>query len=104
MRTEVFQSITRRAATGVSRRHSLRALGSAALAAVLASPQLGNAKKKGKDCKQKEKQRCNRDRAACRFTVFTSCENPAGCGAALFCCETCSAKGFLACAVAGQAP
>jgi hypothetical protein len=103
MRTQAFDAITRRAATGVSRRGSLLTLGGAALAATLAGPQLGVAKKKkGKDCKKKEKQRCNNDIAACRSTVLINCEEPDGCPEALLCCEDCSASGLLACIIAAQ--
>jgi hypothetical protein len=105
MRTHAFDAITRRAATGVSRRGSLLTLGGAALAATFAGPQLGEAKKKkGQDCKKKEKQRCNNDTAACRTTVFINCQDPAGCPEALLCCEPCSASGFFACLIASLMP
>jgi hypothetical protein len=101
MPTHGIESIARRAAFSVSRRRSLVTLGGAALAAPLASPRLSGAKNRtrGKDCKKKEKQRCNSDIAACKGTVLLSCPDPAGCPAAQFCCEDCSASGFIACLI-----
>jgi hypothetical protein len=99
MSTHAFDTITQRAAVGLSRRSSLLTLGGAALAATIAAPDLSEAKKKkGPDCKKKEKQRCNSDAAACKSTINAICElEPAQCAAVLACCDTCSAAGFLTC-------
>jgi hypothetical protein len=105
MSTHAFDAVTRRAAAGISRRSSLLTLGGAALAATLAGPQLGVAKKKkGKDCKKKEKQRCTNDAAACRTTILINCEDPAGCPEFLPCCDECSANGFLTCFILASQP
>lgn len=97
MRTQAFAAVTRRT--------SLLTLGGAGLAASLAMPQLGDAKKKkGKDCKKKEKQRCSSDAAACKQTVAIACQDPAGCFEESLCCEECSASGFLTCLIAASQP
>lgn len=106
MSTPAFDAVTRRAA-GLSRRGSLLTLGGAALAAGLAVPRLGDAKKKkkkGKDCKKKEQQRCNNDISACETTVLINCQDPEGCPEALLCCQSCSASGFLSCLIASLQP
>jgi hypothetical protein len=106
MSTHAFDAVTRRAAAGRSRRRSLLTLSGAALAATIATPARSEAKqRKGPDCKQKEKQRCNSDAAACKATVNAICElEPAQCAAMLACCETCSARGFLTCFAAAIEP
>lgn len=101
MPTLFFTHLTRRAAAEMTRRHSLRALGGAALAAtVIRQPQRTTARRKrGKTCQQREQQRCQQDFAACLNVVLLNCPTPGACGASLACCETCSATGFIACAV-----
>jgi hypothetical protein len=106
MSTQMFDALARRAAAGLSRRRSLFTLGGAALAATIAIPELGQAKKKkGKDCKKKEKQRCNNDAADCISTLQATGDCDAVCLALLTpCCEECSANGFLICFLAASAP
>jgi hypothetical protein len=105
MRTHAFDAVTRRHAAGVSRRSSVLTLGGAALAAAIATPELSHAKKKkGKDCKKKEKQRCSNDIEACETTINLSCNDPAGCPEALLCCQSCSAEGFFECLIAASQP
>jgi hypothetical protein len=107
MNTNAFDAITRRAAEGISRRRSLLTLGGAALAATIATPKLSEAKKKkGKDCKKKEKQRCSKDAAACKATIQPLCDpgDPATCLILQNCCEECSANGFLTCLILATAP
>lgn len=106
MSTHRIDGIARTAATRLSRRSSLLTLGGAALAAPLATQRLGEAKKKkGKDCKKKEKQRCNNDAAACLDTLTLACEGDPECVAQFgVCCDACSASGFLACFVAASQP
>jgi hypothetical protein len=108
MSTQMFDTVTRRVA-GLSRRRSLLSLGGAALAATVTSPRLSAAKKKNKkgaDCKQKEKQRCSKDAAACKATITPLCspDNPAACLAVQACCEECSANGLVTCFLATQEP
>jgi hypothetical protein len=102
MRTHVLNLITRRAASQITRRHSLLTLGGAALSATaIAQPERATArKKKGKDCQKKERQRCANDAEACRLTVLLSCGQPGACGEAARCCDECTAAGFAACALA----
>jgi hypothetical protein len=98
MRSLTFDVVTRHAASARSR-GSFLALGGATLVATLVSPILGQAKKKkkGPDCKKKEKQRCNNDAEDCKFTVLINCPTPDGCLPLQRCCEACSATGFLEC-------
>jgi hypothetical protein len=105
MNSQVLESVTRRAAAAVSRRSSLVTLGGTALAASLAMPGVSEAKKKkGKDCKKKEKQRCSNDTADCIATLQATPSCDATCVALLTpCCETCSANGFLTCFLAAEA-
>jgi hypothetical protein len=103
MNSQALETATRRAAAAVSRRSSFLTLGGAALAATMARPDIGEAKKKGKNCKKKEKQRCNNDTDACISTLTTACMGDATCIAELTpCCETCSANGFLTCFIAAS--
>jgi hypothetical protein len=75
----------------------------------MAGPEIGAAKKKGKkkgqDRKNKEKQRCSKDAAACKATVQTLCEpsDPATCLIIQNCCEECSANGFVECLILASA-
>jgi hypothetical protein len=105
MTPHAFDAITSRAAEGISRRRSLLTLGGAVLGATIARPTVGEAKKKGNRCKQKEKQRCSKDAAACKTTVqATQCGSiePAQCTALQKCCDSCSANGFVICLTALQ--
>jgi hypothetical protein len=106
MSTSAFDAVTRTAAAGVSRRRSLLTLGGAALAAGVTNAGVSEAKKKkGKDCKKKEKQRCTNDAAACKTSIQPLCDpgDPAGCLQAQACCEECSADGFLTCLLIASA-
>jgi hypothetical protein len=106
MSTSAFETLTRQAADAVSRRSSLLTLGGAAVAAGVTNTGVSDAKKKkGKDCKKKEKQRCNNDAAACKATIQPLCDpgDPASCLEAQACCEECSADGFLTCLLAASA-
>lgn len=102
MSTRAFDAFTRGAADAASRRNALLALGGAVLAASLVAPEAGVAKKKkGKDCKKKEKQRCSNDAAACKPTLLSICMlTPQECALAAACCDECSANGFLTCLLA----
>lgn len=102
MDIQAFDAVTRRAAEGISRRHSLLALGGVAAGAVLARPVTGEAKKKkNKKCKKKEKRRCKADAAACKVSVQATCQPPTApeCLVFLSCCDTCSADGFISCMI-----
>ncbi|MDQ2652254.1 MAG: hypothetical protein M3Z20_04330 [Chloroflexota bacterium] len=103
MNTQTFDAVTRRAAEGISRRRSLLTLGGAAAAATIARPSASEAKKKkGKNCKKKEKQRCNKDAAACKTTILVLCDpaDPATCTMLQNCCDGCSASTFITCLIA----
>lgn len=98
MSKHAVDTVARHAAVAISRRRSLRTLGGAALAAAMANPAASEAKKKvRKDCQKKEKQRCNKDAAACRNTLLATCGGTPDCVALQACCTTCSANGFLSC-------
>lgn len=95
-------------APACTRRTSLRALGSAALAAfALALPNNVTARKhrkrkkqkRGDSCGDRERQRCVVDAEACHATVLRTCAETGGCGYALFCCDQCTATGFITCAL-----
>lgn len=110
MNSTAFDTVMRRLGEGVSRRGSLLTLGGAAVAATMASPDVSGAKKKGKkkgqDCKNKEKQRCNKDAEACKDTIQPLCDpgDPATCLILQNCCEECSANGFIECLILASAP
>jgi hypothetical protein len=94
--------VAREAAERASRRKSILAVGMAVLAAGAANAGVTEAKKKkGKDCKKKEKQRCANDAAACKPVVAAECgmADPAECLALQNCCDQCSANGFLTCLI-----
>jgi hypothetical protein len=108
MNSTAFDILTRFMAEGISRRSSLRTLGGAALAATMASPDVGAAKKKKKNGdkgKDKEKKRCSKDAAACKDTIQPLCDpaDPATCLIIQNCCEECSANGFLECLILNSA-
>jgi hypothetical protein len=104
LRLPIFTTL-KRGATEPVRQHSRRALGGAALAtAALAGPgRVAGKKKQGKVCQTKEQERCRRDFEDCRVTVLANCRVPGSCGPAVVCCETCSAAGFMECAVVSTA-
>jgi hypothetical protein len=105
MSTQSFTTLTRHAAAVISRRASLLSFGGAALgtAAAVASPSVSGAGKKGEDCKSKARQRCTRDAAGCRAMGPDLCDNDPTCIAQVtFCCDTCSANGFLTCLLGAQ--
>lgn len=110
MNSRAFETLTRLTAEGISRRSSLLTLGGAALAATMATPDVGQAKNKkkknGDKCKDKEKNRCNNDAEACKDTVQPLCDpaDPATCLILQNCCEECSANGFLECLILASAP
>ena len=94
-------TVARRAATAISRRHSLLTLGGAVLAATVPKPSVSEAKKKSrKDCQKKEQQRCTKDFAACRNMLLAKCGGTPACVTAQACCATCSATGYLSCVLA----
>jgi hypothetical protein len=98
MQANVVDTITRRAADQVTRRHSLFTLGGVVLAATaVAQPERASAKKKGKDCKKQERQRCKNDAEACRRNVQINCQIPEGCDDIAQCCDACNATGFITC-------
>jgi hypothetical protein len=102
MITTSVDASAREAVDRATRRKSLLAMGMAVLAAGAANTGVTEAKKKkGKDCKKKEKQRCSKDAAACRPQVAAICQlEPAECLAAQNCCDECSANGVLTCILA----
>jgi hypothetical protein len=109
MHSKAFETLTRGMMQGISRRSSLLSLGGAALAATMAAPVVGEAKKKkksGNKGKDKEKKRCSKDAAACKNTVQPLCDpaDPAACLIIQNCCEECSANGFLECLILASAP
>lgn len=94
-------AVAREAVEQASRRKSILAMGLAVLAAGAANAGVTGAKKKGTDCKKKEKQRCSRDAATCKPLVASNCGmlSPAGCLALQNCCDECSANGLMTCFV-----
>jgi len=106
MITHAFDAVSRRAAEGISRRRSLLTFGAAAFGGTLAGPSASDARKKGKTCRKKERQRCTNDAAACSATLQTLCATSplTNCLSLESCCTTCSAEGFWNCLIeaAGQ--
>lgn len=105
MTTHAIDALSRRAAEGVSRRRSLLTFGGAAIGATLAGSTASDARKKGKTCKKKERQRCANDTAACMATVENLCAATPlpNCLTLASCCETCSAEGFWDCLLESSA-
>ena len=111
-----FDSLTRRAARGVSRRTTLMTLGAAGLAA-LVGPFAVDAKKKGGkkkknqnipiapaplECPPPPVNRCPAQAASCTAILGTQCGGDPTCADTVACCsllETCDASSFWACAV-----
>jgi hypothetical protein len=125
MSTHAFDAFVRQAATGVSRRASLRILGGAPLAAALMGPSIVGAKKSGKKGKQgkkgkkgkkkaqqKAQQQCRAQVEQCRAYLTGACgssPDPGDCEARNSpCCEhlgSCDAAGFFSCLTeASQTP
>ena len=101
MGKNVVEASLREAGEQASRRTSLLALGMAVLAAGASHGGVTEARNKGKDCKKKEKQRCQSDVAACRATLAPFCAgDPTTCIILGACCDTCSSNGFLTCLMA----
>ena len=102
MRPRAFHTASQEAIAQASRRMSLLALGMSVLAATTVRPGVTDAKKKGKDCKKKEKQRCSNDTAACKASAATICQQVPSelCAALQACCDQCTATGFAQCAIA----
>lgn len=104
MRTQASHPLARQAVAALSRRASLLTLGGAALLASASNVNPSGARKKrGAGCKKKEQQRCANDVDRCRTTVLLNCGEPGGCFAAALCCEECTARRFLTCAIANAA-
>lgn len=110
MLDQLLMRLTRPSTLSSPRQHSRRALGLAALAGTtLALPIEATAKKyrrrrkksSGNSCGDRERQRCAIDAGACRETVLRTCATGGGCGYALFCCDQCTATGFITCALGG---
>lgn len=104
MLDQLYARLFPRAAAGITRRRSLRALGGAALAAsIIARPGRATArkKKKGKTCQDRERQRCAIDADACHDTTLRTCTAIEGCLYTLVCCEECTATGFYTCVLGG---
>ena len=105
MLEQITARLLPQSADGITRRNSLRAIGSAALgaSAVVTPARVGarknrrRRKQKGQSCADRERQRCAIDAAACRDTALRTCETAIECGYALTCCEECTATGFLLC-------
>ena len=93
MGIQIIDLITRSTVAGAHRRQALRVPAAAAGAPVAHAA----ARKSGKKCQQKERQRCTNDTGACRLTITANCGSPGTCGAALLCCESCSSAGFVEC-------
>jgi hypothetical protein len=99
--------MARDAVESASRRISLLTLGAAVLAAgAAANAGVTEAKKKGKKCGQKEKQRCSNDAESCKASLVPTCQqvDPERCIALQACCDQCSANGFLTCVAALNQP
>jgi hypothetical protein len=112
MYEETVEVLSRRAAASMSRRGSLLSLGGA-LAAVIASPSLAQAKKNSKKGKKKAKQKaaeraenvanqvCQSQVAGYRAHVLAECSLPdAGCIAGADCCSSlgiCNVADFFTC-------
>jgi hypothetical protein len=77
----------------------------AVLAAGASHSGVTEARNKGKDCKKKEKQRCQSDVAGCKTTILTLCDPPGSpvCIALENCCDQCSSNGFISCALVASA-
>jgi hypothetical protein len=105
-----FDTVTRQAAEGISRRSSLMSLTAAGLAALLAAPFAAEAKQ---GSKKKKKNRgapapvqqcpdlCAPQVVSCTASFTAQCGTDPSCLALIQCCDflgTCDATGFFACA------
>lgn len=100
MTENAFTTVTRGAASVMTRRGSLRPL-AGALAATVAAPSLVRAKQRGKK-NRNGNNRCKRQAAGCRRVVRELCdpEEDDVCQAVLACCPplgACNATAFFAC-------
>ena len=104
MNEKVFETVSRRAASVVSRRGSLQTLGSVALAAAVSAPSLVRARKGGNNSGNGANRRCRRQVAGCRKVVLELCGDEEDvCEAVLACCPsfgTCNVAAFFECVIA----
>jgi hypothetical protein len=107
MSESAFDAFTRSTAEALSRRHSLMAMGGAALAAGLTGAVGTEAKQSAaKKVKKKNKKKCNQVRESCRNVVLANVEggsDPEIVQAFLACCENCFAPDLLTCLLAADA-
>jgi hypothetical protein len=112
----LFESLSRHAASGISRRETLATLGAAGLSA-LVGPFAVDAKKGGKKKKKNQNQnttvvpapqecppapvdRCPAQAETCEILIARFCAGDPNCPTQVACCsllETCDATGFFAC-------
>jgi hypothetical protein len=98
MNRQALESMTRRATAAVTRRSSLLTLGGAALAATMARPDVGEAKKGGQSCGKKQKKKCQAVETQCNAFGTPLCNGNATCLAQVaLCCQQCFADAFFAC-------
>lgn len=110
MDDQSFDTLTRDAAGGLSRRSSLLALGAAGLAAIIPIPH--PAAKRGKKKQKKQpappssplpppvEDRCAPQVAPCAASFTAQCGTDPSCTSLIQCCDslgTCDASGFFAC-------
>ena len=106
-----FDSLTRHAAGGVSRRGSLITLGAAGLAAALSAPFAVEAKKKHGRKKKRQQSppppdRCTPQVEPCTAFMTSVCGGAAACPNQIACCShfgSCDSSGFFACLILAQA-
>jgi hypothetical protein len=100
MTTHGFETVTRHAAAGISRRSSLLTLSGAALAATAGKPGVSAAKKGGESCGKKHKKKCNNNKAACNALAAPICPDPECLATFAVCCNECFTAAFLTCLLA----
>jgi hypothetical protein len=94
--SHTFDTLTRQARGGITRRGSLLTLGSAALAATMANPGVSVAS--GGGFKKKLKKRCGQNKTRCKESVVTICDGAELCIASFTpCCDECFSNPFLIC-------
>ena len=99
MQAQAFELRSRRAASALTRRTSLAALGGAAILGT--RPQVSAAKKGGASCSKKLKKRCTSNADQCNANGAILCQGDASCLATLaFCCNQCFSAGFVQCLAA----
>lgn len=79
MHAKIIDTVTRRAADVVSRRHSLLTLGGAAVASVMSAPSAIQAGETAKRAKKRKRKKCRRQIDQCLDAIIAFCKGEESC-------------------------